>query len=81
MVVEIAVPELGDGVTEAQFVGWLFADGDVVNEGDEIAEVMTDKANVAIVSPRAGRLGSLAADVDDTVLVGQVIAIIDGAGA
>jgi pyruvate/2-oxoglutarate dehydrogenase complex dihydrolipoamide acyltransferase (E2) component len=79
MTVDVTVPELGDGVSEAQFVGWLCAEGDVVAEGDEIAEVMTDKANVAIVSPGAGRLTSLAAEMDETVQVGQVIAVIDGA--
>lgn len=78
MTVDVTVPELGDGVAEAQFAAWLCAEGGIVREGDEIAEVMTDKVNVAVISPGTGRLTSLAAEVDDMVRVGQVTGLTFG---
>ena len=53
MDIEIRVTELGESSSEWTFTCWLKAVGDAVSEGEPIAEVMTEKANVEIVSPQA----------------------------
>ena len=48
------MPDVGEGVAEAEIVEWHVKPGDVVNEGDIIADVMTDKANVEVPAPVSG---------------------------
>ncbi len=48
------VPELGEGVYEAEFVEWLVRPGQHVERGQSLAEVMTDKATMELPSPFAG---------------------------
>ena len=74
---EVAVEELGDGVDQATFAEWLKQVGDEVTAGEPIAEVMTDKVNLEIVSPVAGVLAAQKAAPEDTVELGQVIAVIE----
>lgn len=47
---KIQMPDVGEGITEAEVVGWNVKVGDVVREDDVLAEVMTDKATVEIPS-------------------------------
>jgi len=80
-VYEFRLPDLGEGIHEGEILRWHVAPGDVVSEDDPLVAVETDKAAVTIPSPRAGRVVSLGAAVGDRVCVGDVITVIDAAGA
>ena len=56
MAYQLELPDIGEGVVEAEVVKWLVAEGDLVAEDQPLVEVMTDKDTVVIPSPRRGRL-------------------------
>jgi pyruvate dehydrogenase E2 component (dihydrolipoamide acetyltransferase) len=56
MAYQLEVPDIGEGVVEAEIVKWFVAEGDLVVEDQPLVEVMTDKATVVIPSPRRGRV-------------------------
>src|SRR5262245_53456925 len=78
--IEFKLPDIGEGVTEGEIVGWLVKVGDTVNEDQDMVEVMTDKATVTIGAPKGGIIAELRAKPGDTVPVGQIIVVIDGSG-
>ena len=53
MAYEFRLPDLGEGLTEAEIARWLVAEGDEVDEDQPLVEVQTDKTTVEIPSPRA----------------------------
>jgi len=53
---KLELPDIGEGVVEAEVQRWLVAPGDLVEEDQPLVEVMTDKATVVIPSPRRGRV-------------------------
>jgi len=53
---EFKLPDIGEGVMEGEIVKWLVSEGQKVAEDQPLVEVMTDKATVAIPSPKAGRV-------------------------
>ncbi|MGJ8527340.1 dihydrolipoamide acetyltransferase family protein [Maritalea sp.] len=67
----IKLPDVGEGVAEAELVEWSVNVGDVVAEDDVIGAVMTDKATVEIPSPVQGTISWLGAEIGDTVIVGS----------
>lgn len=67
----IKMPDIGEGVAEAELVEWLVKPGDPVREDDIVAAVMTDKATVEIPSPVNGKAVWLACDVGDRIAVGS----------
>ncbi|MFI5777439.1 dihydrolipoamide acetyltransferase family protein [Nocardia sp. NPDC051570] len=67
---EFRLPDLGEGLTEADLVSWSVAVGDTVELNQTIAEVETAKAQVALPCPFAGRVVELLAEPGDTVPVG-----------
>jgi 2-oxoisovalerate dehydrogenase E2 component (dihydrolipoyl transacylase) len=67
---EFLLPDLGEGLTEAEIVQWLVAEGDTVTLNQTLAEVETAKAIVELPSPHAGVIASLHAAAGDVVLVG-----------
>ncbi|WP_404863457.1 dihydrolipoamide acetyltransferase family protein [Georhizobium sp. MAB10] len=69
----IKLPDVGEGVAEAELVEWHVKIGDAVREDDIVAAVMTDKATVEIPAPCDGEIAWLGADVGDVVAVGSVI--------
>ena len=73
---EVQLPQLGESVTEGIITAWLVSPGDTVAVDQPIVEISTDKVDTEIPSPVAGTITELRASVDDTVQVGQVIAII-----
>jgi dihydrolipoamide dehydrogenase len=75
-VAEVQLPQLGESVTEGTITTWLVKPGDTVTVDQPIVEISTDKVDTEIPSPVAGTITELRAAVDDTVLVGQVIAVI-----
>ncbi len=80
---EFLLPDLGEGLTEAEIVQWLVAEGDTVTLNQTLAEVETAKAIVELPSPHAGLITSLHAAAGDVVLVGAPLVgfEIEGQGA
>src|SRR5512133_1855914 len=52
----LELPDIGEGVVEAEVQQWFVEEGEVVGEDEPLVEVMTDKATVTIPSPRRGRV-------------------------
>jgi len=78
--VEVTVPEVGDEeneVEEAVVSFWYADEGDDVKEGDDLLEIVTDKADFRIPAPATGKLIEKRVDEDDVVSVGDVVAIIE----
>jgi len=73
---EFRLPDIGEGVTEGEIVGWHVKEGDKVAEDQLMVEVMTDKATVTIGAPRGGRIEKLHADVGHIVKVGDILVVI-----
>src|SRR5688572_12096143 len=80
---EFKLPDIGEGVTEGEIVGWLIKQGDSVSEDQDMVEVMTDKATVTIGAPKAGTVLELRGAVGDVIPVGEVLVVLDlnGGGA
>ncbi|PAT10019.1 pyruvate dehydrogenase complex dihydrolipoyllysine-residue acetyltransferase [Corynebacterium hadale] len=76
----VEMPELGESVTEGTITTWLKEVGDTVEVDEPLLEVSTDKVDTEIPSPVAGVLIEVKAEEDDTVEVGEVIAIIGEEG-
>ena len=74
---EIKVPELAESITEGTIAQWVKKVGDRVEKGEFIVELETDKVNAEIISEEAGVLTQIIAAEGDTVLVGQVIAVVE----
>src|SRR5262245_45721994 len=67
------LPELGEGVYEAELVEWRVQPGDTVKRGQELAEVVTDKASMPLPAPFFGRVTELRAAPGDMLKIGEVI--------
>jgi 2-oxoisovalerate dehydrogenase E2 component (dihydrolipoyl transacylase) len=76
----IKMPDVGEGVAEAELVEWHVKPGDPVREDMVLAAVMTDKATVEIPSPVTGTVLWLGAEVGDTVAVKAPLVRIEIAG-
>jgi 2-oxoisovalerate dehydrogenase E2 component (dihydrolipoyl transacylase) len=74
---EFRLPDIGEGVAEAEIVAWHVAVGSVLNEDDKLADVMTDKATVEIETPVPGRVIRLGGEVGETVAIGSVLVEIE----
>lgn len=70
-------PDIGEGLDEGVIMKWLVAEGDIIKEGDNVAEVETDKVTAEIPSPRSGKVGKLLYKEGDTVHVGKVLITIE----
>ncbi len=77
MIVEVKIPEIGEGVTEATIVEWFKEVGDSIEEKEILVEIMTDKVNVEIESPASGVVSEILHARDVEVKVGEVIAKIE----
>ncbi len=76
MIVELKVPSPGESITEVEIAEWLVSTGDYVEKDQEIAEIDSDKATLALPSEESGVIEILVED-GEVVEVGQVIAKID----
>src|SRR3954462_15636060 len=76
---EITMPRLSDSMEEGTILKWLKSDGDEVSEGDEIAEIETDKATMTYEADAAGVL-EIVAEEGQTLAIGEVIAKLGGEG-
>jgi 2-oxoisovalerate dehydrogenase E2 component (dihydrolipoyl transacylase) len=75
---EFRLPDLGEGLTEAEVVAWRVAPGDTVAVNDVLLEVETAKAAVELPSPYAGRIEALLVEPGRPVAVGTPIVVIAG---
>lgn len=81
---EFKLPDIGEGISEGEIIQWLVKEGEQVKEDQPLVEVMTDKVNVQIPSPRSGKVSQILVKAGDLAKVGQTIMVIDeggGAGA
>ena len=78
---EYRLPDIGEGIAEAEIVAWHVKVGDTIAEDQQIADMMTDKATVEMESPVAGKVLELAGEVGDQIPIGSVLAVIETEGA
>lgn len=78
----VKMPDVGEGIAEAELVEWAVQPGDLVAEDEVLAVVMTDKAAVEVPSSVSGRVSWLGAEAGDTVAIGAPLIRleVDGAG-
>ena len=74
--VNVILPQLGEGIKEATVSYWYFKQGDSVNEKDDLVELTTDKATFNLPSPGSGKLSQILAQEGEKVNIGQVLAVI-----
>ena len=79
----VKLPDVGEGIAEAEVVEWHVEVGDVITEDQPIVDVMTDKATVELPSPVGGTIARLGAEAGEVVAIGSDLVWIetDGAGA
>ncbi|MEM9033750.1 MAG: dihydrolipoamide acetyltransferase family protein [Actinomycetota bacterium] len=76
------LPDIGEGLDEAEIVEWLVAPGDVVERDQPLVEVLTDKSQTQLPSPVAGTVVGLGGAEGDRLRVGELVAELDdGPGA
>jgi 2-oxoglutarate dehydrogenase E2 component (dihydrolipoamide succinyltransferase) len=80
MPVEVRVPPLGESVTEATVASWLKQVGDVVEAGEPLVELETDKVNVDVAAERSGVLAQIVHAAGDTVHPGDILATVSESG-
>jgi 2-oxoisovalerate dehydrogenase E2 component (dihydrolipoyl transacylase) len=71
------LPDIGEGIAEAEIVAWHVVVGDRVEEDQNIADMMTDKATVEMESPVSGVVVELAGEVGDQVAIGAALVVIE----
>jgi len=74
------LPDIGEGLQEAEVIKWLVKPGDTVEDGDALAEVQTDKALTEIPSPRAGTIAELHGADGEVMKVGEPFVTFAGNG-
>lgn len=81
MAVEVQVPAMGESITEATVASVVKSVGDAVTEDEVIAELETEKINLEVTAPSDGVISALNFAEGDTVTVGDIMAVLDEAGA
>jgi 2-oxoisovalerate dehydrogenase E2 component (dihydrolipoyl transacylase) len=71
------LPDLGEGLVEAEIAEWMVKVGDLVNEEDPVGAMLTDKAAVELSSPVTGRVTRLAGEVGDNIAVGAPMMVFE----
>ena len=79
-VYQFKLPHIGEGIAEAEIVAWHVKVGDKVEEDQQLADMMTDKATVEMESPVAGIVKKLAGEVGDQIAIGSVLVEIETEG-
>lgn len=75
---EIVFPEFAeDGDEKAKVVAWNIKIGETVEEGDDIVELLTDKATFTVPAPATGKLTQITKELDTEVSVGEVLGILE----
>ncbi|MDH4020130.1 MAG: 2-oxo acid dehydrogenase subunit E2 [Xanthomonadales bacterium] len=71
------LPDLGEGLVEAEIAEWMVKVGDFVNEEDPIGAMLTDKAAVELSAPVSGKVIRLAGEIGDTIAVGAPMIVFE----
>ncbi len=74
------LPDIGEGIAEAEIVAWHVKVGDTVEEDGRLADMMTDKATVEMESPVAGRVVEVAGEEGDIIAIGSALVVIETDG-
>ena len=74
------LPDIGEGIAEAEIVEWHVKIGDMVEEDDQIADVMTDKATVEMEAPVSGKILAVAGEAGDVIAIGSMLVEIEVEG-
>ena len=77
MLHEIMVPDLAESTVEATVATWIKKSGDIVEEGEVIIELDTDKVSLEVVTPVSGQIKEVNKNEGETVLVGELLGIVD----
>lgn len=75
------LPDIGEGIAEAEIVAWHVKVGDVVEEDGRLADMMTDKATVEMESPVSGKVIEVAGEAGDVIPIGAPLVVIETDGA
>ena len=78
---EFKLPDIGEGIAEAEIVAWHVKVGDKIEEDQQIADMMTDKATVEMESPVAGKVLEVAGEVGDMIPIGSVLVVLETEGS
>src|SRR6187397_2745938 len=78
---QFRLPDIGEGIAEAEIVAWHVKVGDEVAEDQQLADVMTDKATVEMESPVAGRVLELGGKAGEPIAIGSVLIVLETANA
>ncbi|MBX3595391.1 dihydrolipoamide acetyltransferase family protein [Sphingomonas sp.] len=71
------LPDIGEGIAEAEIVAWHVKVGDRIEEDQQVADMMTDKATVEMESPVSGVVVELAGEVGDQVPIGSALMVVE----
>ena len=74
------LPDIGEGISEAEIVAWHVKVGDAVSEDQPLADMMTDKATVEMESPVSGTVVEIAGEAGDVIAIGGMLVVIETAG-
>jgi 2-oxoisovalerate dehydrogenase E2 component (dihydrolipoyl transacylase) len=74
------LPDIGEGIAEAEIVAWHVKVGDMVKEDGRLADLMTDKATVEMESPAAGKVLEIAGEVGDVIAIGSPLVVLETEG-
>ncbi|MGB5778076.1 MAG: dihydrolipoamide acetyltransferase family protein [Allopontixanthobacter sediminis] len=74
------LPDIGEGIAEAEIVAWHVKVGDRIEEDDQIADMMTDKATVEMESPVSGKVLEVAGEAGDVIAIGSMLVVIETDG-
>jgi pyruvate/2-oxoglutarate dehydrogenase complex dihydrolipoamide acyltransferase (E2) component len=75
--IPIIMPQLGESIAEATVIGFLLKEGDTVQADQDVMEVETNKANMTVTSPCAGRIHKLLANLQESHPVGAVLGYVE----
>lgn len=74
------LPDIGEGIAEAEIVTWHVKVGDMVEEDQPVADMMTDKATVEMAAPVSGRVIEVAGAVGDQIAIGSTLVVFETEG-
>lgn len=74
---QLTLPELGEGIKKATVAFWHFKAGDRVTEGDDVVELVTDKATFNVAAEMSGTLKQIVVPQGQDAAIGAALALID----
>jgi len=75
--VNFRLPDIGEGIAEAEIVTWHIRVGDMVEEDQPVADMMTDKATVEMAAPVSGRVIEIAGAVGEQIAIGSTLVVFE----